>query len=282
MITTMKNLKYLFIYILLVLAVPSCVEDTAPEDAYGKGPNLASFVNASQNLSVIATGAEYEMNIPLEVKGPSLDKVQTVTATITVDPASTAVEGVHYRLDQTTVELADDNNLLGLFPVTVLTAGLEPPLAESPVLILKVSAVSGDDNVVNNGKSITLNLFYLCDSNLQGSYTVTITRDGPPSNGPWVYADVLTKTGDGQYRGTSVGHWAPGSIGGTPGFDFVDVCNVITVPEQPLVDLYSNTVTQAGESSVDPDTGVITIVYNVTFPTSTPDNRTYTAVYTPN
>lgn len=243
-------------------------------EAIKSSPNIASFENSSMNFSVVATGDEFSQLVPVKVKGPSTDDINSaVTATVTVDPASTAVEGVHYRLDQNTIQLSPDNDLLNNLPVTVLTAGLTPPLAESPVLILQLSDATGAENVVANGKKLTINLNYLCDSNLQGSYIVTITRnDGLV----YVYDDEIVKTGSGEYRGTSVGHWAPGSIGGTPGFTFLDVCNKISVPEQNLVDLYSNQVYGINESYADPLTGNLHIEYEITFAAG---NRQYVAEY---
>jgi hypothetical protein len=68
-------------------------------------------------------------------------------------------------------------------------------------------------------------------------------------------------------------------LGGTPGFTFYDVCGVITVPGQNLVDLYSNWVVGiAGASSIDEATGVITIDYAIESPQGTPD-RLYHATF---
>jgi hypothetical protein len=179
---------------------------------------------------------------------------------------TTAVEGVHYRLDNPTVTIPANNNGLGLFPVTVLTAGLEPPLEETPVLSLKVASVSGANNVIANGKPIAVNLLYLCSSELAGEYTVTIDywRYGAQVAGyPITVPDVVTQTGDGEYRTGRVGHWAPADLGGNPGMAFIDVCDVLTIPEQNLVDLYSNIVEgDAGKSFVD-DEGNLHFEYTV-------------------
>ena len=271
----MKNFKYLFFFLLLALVVPSCDEENALVDAIEKSPNLATFENSTMNFSVVATGDEYLQQVPMKIKGPSTDNVSSpVTATITVDPSSTAVEGVHYTLSQNTIELSPDNDFLANLPVTVLTAGITPPLEEAPVLVLQISEATGGNNVIANGKKLSINLNYLCDSNLEGTYIVTITRNDSPT--PNVYTDVIVKTGSGQYRGTSVGHYEPGSLGGNPGFTFLDVCNKITVPEQNLVDLYSNLVYGIGESYVDPLTGNLHIEYEITFAAG---NRQYVAEY---
>lgn len=252
----------------------SCLEDEAPEDVFGQGPNLVTFADKSTNMQVIATGEEFSFTLPMKIKGPSVrDLKGTVTANIAVHSSSTAVEGVHFKLDQKSITLTDGQDFLGTLPITVLTDGIDPPLAENPVVVLEITSVSGAENVIASGTKITVNLLYLCDSQLQGSYVVTIVRN---DGNTYVFNDEIAKVGDGEYRGESVGHWAPGAIGGEPGFNFIDVCNVITVPEQNLVNLYSNQVYQAGPSYVDPVTGNIHIEYGITFSAG---DRTYVADY---
>ena len=269
----MRILNYLFIFCLLAMAV-ACVDDTAPEDAIGKVPNTASFINASLNFTAIATGAEYTKKVPMEVKGPSLEGISgNVTATISVDPSSTAVEGVHYSLKETTIALSPDNNLLGEFPVTMLTAGIEPPLENAPVLVLNVSAVTGGGNVIADAKKVTINFLYLCNSVLEGDYIVSILRS---DNGVvYVRNETITKTGTGEYRSLYFGHYALGVLGGEPGFTFLDVCDDITVPLQNLCNYYSNEVYQDGDSYVLPN-GDLHIEYTVTFAAG---NRKYTCDY---
>lgn len=261
----MKNFKHLFIFILAGLIVPSCIDDSAPEDAFGQGANLVSFNSGTANASIIASGRDVTYNVPMIVKGPSARRISgPVTATIAVDPSSTAVEGVHYRLDDATIELSPDNDLLALFPVTVITAGIEPPLEETPVLVLNVTTASGE-NVIANGKKVSINLLYLCESILDATYDVTLEYwRGGTLQSTVNYTDVITKTGDGEYRTGRVGHWTVEDLGGTPGFTFLDVCDAITIPEQNLVDLYSNLVTGVeGKSTVDPVTGDIYMEYTV-------------------
>ena len=273
----MKNLKYLFLVVITGLIVPSCVEDTAPEDAYGSGRNLVSFTNASQNISGIADGTEYEFFIPMEVKGPSMHTVNSATATVSVDESSTAVEGVHFRIDDPTVEFSSENDLLSNLKITLLSEGIEAPLDEDPVVVLNVETASGD-NVIANGKSIAINLLYLCPSYLEGTYNVTVEyyRFGAKVGSDITYTELITRTDEGQYRTTRVGHWAAADLGGNPGFTFLDVCDVITIPEQNLVDLYSNLVEgKAGKSSHDPETGTIKMEYTI----CATDCREYISTY---
>ena len=271
----MKNLRYIFYFVLAGFLTASCDDEDALISDIENSPNLVAFEEPSMNFSVVATGDPFVRMVPMKVMGPSTDDISSpVTATVTVDPASTAVEGVHFTLDENTIQLSPDGDLVGNLPVTVLTAGIEPPLEDSPVLILQISQAAGANNVIASGKKVAININYLCDSNLQGTYIVTITRNDSPT--PNVYTDVIAKTGQGEYRGTSVGHYAPGSLGGTPGFTFLDICGEITVPEQNLVDLYSNLVYGIGESYVDPATGNLHIEYEITFSAG---NRQYIADY---
>jgi len=259
----MKTLKYILIFILSVGLFNSCLfEETAQElDLNGQGPNLGGFELARTNFAAIADGEEYQFDLKMKVFGPTwTDITNPVTLTIGVDPSSTVVEGTHFRIDNPTITLSPDNNMLGLFRVTMLTEGIETPLPKSPVLVLTVTEASGDPNVLNSGKPINITFNYACPSFLEGTYNVTMIRDG---GAPVTYTDVITKTGIGEYRTSEVGHWIGGLGVGTPGYTFIDVCGVLTVPGQNLVDYYSNWVEGTEYGSVDPETGVLHIVYSI-------------------
>jgi hypothetical protein len=86
-----------------------------------------------------------------------------------------------------------------------------------------------------------------------------MSRDG---GAPVTWTETITKTGIGQYRTQRVGHWADLGVG-TPGFTFTDVCGVLSVPGQNLVDYYSNWVEGTEFGSADPETGVLHIVYSI-------------------
>jgi hypothetical protein len=92
------------------------------------------------------------------------------------------------------------------------------------------------------------------------------------------FSDYFTETDAGEYRTGEVGHWIGGLGVGTPGYTFYDVCNVITVPGQNLVDYYGNWVQGVELGSVDPATGVISIVYSIT---SSGWSSNYNCTYTP-
>lgn len=272
----MRYLKYFSILIFSMLVLTSCFEEGPNLEENALGSNVAGFANSSENLAGIAdNSSEYTFNIKVKVTGPtSMDLTEDVVLTFGASAASTAIEGTHFRLDNPTVTLTKANNYLGEISVTMLTLGIEAPLAVTPVLVLEATQVSGPANVVPSGKTVACNLSYACFSNLSGVYAVTVLRDGGEIN-PYSSDVTITETGIGEYRTNKVGHWD--DIGGTPGYTFYDVCDVLTVPGQNLVELYSNWV-HGDESEIgshDPETGILHTVYKITSSWESEYDNTY-------
>ena len=67
-----KYIKFLTL-IGLVLTFTSCVEDETTYQANGEGPNLAGFVMKNQTIAGISSGATYNNDIIVEVKGPGFE-----------------------------------------------------------------------------------------------------------------------------------------------------------------------------------------------------------------
>lgn len=263
---TMKTLKYILLFLLNVSLFNSCLIDNATDiDLNDKGPNLAGFEQTRTTFAAIADGEEYKFDLKVKVAGPTWQEVTNgVTLTVSVDPSSTAIQGKHFKLSNPTITLLPGNNMLGLLTFTMLTKGIQTPLDVSPVVVLKVTQVSGDSKVINSGKPISITLSYACPSFLDGNYNVTTiytATTGAVSTLKWT--DVIKKTGIGEYRTSMVGHWSQAALGGTPGFTFSDVCGQLSVPEQNLVDLYSNLVTGTAFGKADPVTGNLYIEYSV-------------------
>jgi hypothetical protein len=260
----MRKFKYLTLMILSVFFLNSCFEESElnlNDDGY----NVAGFESATQSFAQVADGTEYPIAVKMKVMGPTvMDLTGSVTVTVAAHNSSTAVEGTHFKIEDPEITLSSDNNWLGIFTVTMLTEGIATPLKKSPVVILEVTDATGHDKIINSGKVTKITLNYACPSDLAGNYAVTVLRDGEaitPYN-----STVVTETGIGEYRTSEVGHWPASDFGGTPGFTFYDVCDVITIPGQNLVDLYSNWVNQDGllPGSHDPATGIIEVSYKIT------------------
>lgn len=268
----MKKLKYILIFILSVGLLNSClIDDETPHDDYDQGPNLAGFLNSTTGIMEVADGTEYTEEIEMVLQGPTSNEITNdITVTLAVDPSSTAIEGTHYRLDNTTITLKASNDHLALFEFTMLTDGVIAPLAKSPVLVLEIVSATGDPNVIANGKKITITLNYGCPSNLAGIYDALVIGNGETAT----FVETITEYGYGKYGTTRVGTWSEFSSGF--GLEFEDVCNTITVPLHDLGHMYSNEIWGHKEGSVDPVTGVITLYYTISGGWGE-----YTAVYTP-
>lgn len=141
--------------------------------------------------------------------------------------------------------------------------------------MLEATQASGADNVVPSGKTVACTLNYACFSDLGGNYTVTVLRDGAAIT---PYSAVsIAETGIGEYRTSEVGHWPQADLGNTPGYTFYDVCDVLSVPGQNLVNNYSNWV-HGDESPIgshDPETGILHTVYKITSTWESEYDNTY-------
>ncbi|ANQ50708.1 hypothetical protein KMW28_19960 [Flammeovirga yaeyamensis] len=107
----------------------------------------------------------------------------------------------------------------------------------------------------------TFALTVQCGSALAGTYTRT--RDN--------LEIIIEEVAPGEYIHTAVGNWGYGNsfftgpMGGAR-MVFNDVCGDLQVPDQQLnLGQYSNEVSLTSESSVDPNTGVITLNYTIGF-----------------
>lgn len=256
----MKKIKYIVLIFLGIAILNSCEEVSNDVTKISDGKNIAGFENGSKIVTQIADGTEYPISVQIKVTGPSYSKVtEDITVSLASGDLSTAIAGTHFRLDEESIVLKAANNHMGVIQLTMLTAGIETPLASSPVLALTTTAASGNSTVQSSGKPILITLNYACPSELQGTYTCTMNRDGGPDV---VYDDVISKTGVGTYRTTEVGHWIGGLGVGTPGYTFSDVCSVVEVPKQDLVEFYGNQVEGVTSGTVD-ENGVIHIVYTI-------------------
>lgn len=266
----MRKLTYIVIFIMSMVTLNSCLFDSVTTyDLNDDGPNLAGFADARTTFAAIADGEEYTFELRIKAIGPTImDQTADVTITIAADAeSSTAVEGTHFRIDNPQITLSDSNNYLGLFEVTMLTEGIVTPLDVSPVLVLEVTAASGNENILNNGKKLTITMNYACPSDLAGTYdvaTVYTAYDATVYNLAWT--ENINEIGVGTYRTTNVGHWAPGDLApGTPGYTFTDVCGVLTIPWQYLADYWGNEVEGTDLGSVDEGTGSLYMEYSICF-----------------
>nr|WP_321451784.1 hypothetical protein [uncultured Carboxylicivirga sp.] len=271
----MKRLNYIFITMIAVLLLSSCGEDESLTKKIEGGTNLIGFTDVEQGYSGIADGTEYPIEVKMRIVGPSMAMTSgDYDAVIEVDASSTAIEGTHFRIDNPNITLKASEDYIGKITVTMLTDGIQTPLDESPVVVLKVKSVGGEASVIPNGKTLPLTLNYACPSFLEGDYLLEVTSS---TGGYYTAEETIVKTGVGEYLTPSVGTWSS-PLNAPNGLIFKDVCGVITVPNQDLAAMYSNATYGHKVGSVNSETGVITIYYTIEFSAG---NREYTAVYTP-
>jgi len=257
------KLKLLFILLLTLSATSCLVDDEVSTEGYDQGLNLAGFERASEQVGITADGNTKDYDLRLKVNGPTSDMItQNVDVTIAVnEQLSTAVEGTHYMpLAQTSLTLSPEGNLLGTLPVTFLSAGINPPLAESPVLVIDVMTVNGA-GVLENGRTgqVKITLNYLCFSNLEGTYIINY------GSGPQPH--YVTEVEPGLYEIDSMMGW-PGA-GYT--VTFTDVCGDLTLLDDWQ---FSNMI--AGSGYVDDVTG--DIIWTTTTVEAVYDGNSWTMI----
>ncbi len=191
----MKTLKYILFFVLSLGLLNSClVDDTTTYDLNGQGPSLVTFDGTGLvNLTVLANGTEYDKTIKILLVGPTkFDITGDLTVTVEATDESTAIEGVHYTLEKTTV-LKESDNYLGYLNITLLTDGNTPPMEgtpefetyKAPVLYLKVSNVTGAEGVVGSGKTAQVNLNFTPPNPYAGDYDAAIKYFHPTAGGSY-------------------------------------------------------------------------------------------------
>jgi PBP1b-binding outer membrane lipoprotein LpoB len=112
----MKHIKYLALFLFGALIFTSCIDNTAPEDEFTVGVNTVAFENRISSYSGIADGSSYSIELPMKLKGPSAtDVTGDLTVNIAVSDASTAIEGTHFSLPQSSITLVDGQDHLGIY-----------------------------------------------------------------------------------------------------------------------------------------------------------------------
>lgn len=289
----MKNyIKYLTLLFVSLQLTSCAVDDTDPFADFDQGPNLVGFTSATVNASVVSDGSSSEVLLPITFAGPSAASfTEDFTANIEVDPSSTAIEGIHYTLTSSTVTLSSASNYITTLPVTILTEGIEPPLAEAPVLILNIVDIS-DPSVLPNGRtaSIEIKIEYLCFSKITGKYRALFGEYYRIGEGPnCVAADWPDETEIIYLCGTTyrvVEYF--GCFDGNEWYIDIDEDGSITYPAttpdgdpqngngQPLITCQSNpldmTNVPCGEGSNTMTIDGETVTLNMTYGYFTPDS----------
>jgi hypothetical protein len=216
----MKKFKIYILLFVFTISFSSClVDDETATDDFGKGPNLIGFIKSSIAANALADGSTTEVMVPLLVTGPtSLDITEDISFSVEVDASSTAIEGTHYTLNSDNLILSADEGLETSLPVTIITEGIVPPLAEAPTLVLNLTTTNNNAVVSGRTGQVTIDINYLCFSNLAGEYVINYTS-GPQDI-------TITQVSDGVYRAS----YFPTFVS-SYWWEFSDVCNELTITD---------------------------------------------------
>lgn len=286
----MKNLKKLFLLLFATAFVVSCDNTTLiddSEDLLTGGAQSATMVKLSGATTGKLLGvpsslefdtatvsfAEFELNMEVLFDNggagvASYEIVKSLNGGTEITVASSAT--LPLTLEYSTL----DEYLDGL-------GVSESDLRIGDVVNFRTKMIKDDGTALYAAGNGSLNITVNCSSDLAYTYEVAVNyvRASSGTDVWYYYDETFTETNPGEYRTAEVGPWINalgGGLGvGEPGFTFTDTCGAITVPDQNLLEYYSNIV--AGAGSVNGSTGVITIDYTI----CASDCREVYATYTP-
>lgn len=284
----MKNIKFIFTALFCSLMLSSCIVDDEDEylDALANTPYTVGFSNATATESYFEDIGAVEKSYLVKIIGgqDGSDPNAPITVSYSVNTeASTATEGEEFSFtgsDRTlTIPAGSDFATLDLL---VNTGSLNPDEPTKLVLDLtEINSSGAPATIAAQRQQLTIT-FVGCLSKVAlpdqpVKYHLEVTSS---SGGSLSRDEEITYTGPNNFSTGSVGTWS--SLPGCYCYPFEVICGEVFVPDHNLSDYYSNEVygiNDAGaDGSVDPETGVITIKYNIDF---SDGPVTYTAVYTP-
>jgi hypothetical protein len=250
----MKKIFLLLTCVTLMSTFTSC-NDEEDIHVYDSG-DIAYFSETASSLFVTIDNPSEDIQI-VSTATSSSDR----TYTVTIDPSSTAAEGVDFSLASSTLTIP-----AGEYFGTVTVNGIfDGALEAGSKLILNLTSTSSE--VATFDFTHTVSIFKLCESDLGGTYEVTTTygyHDFLPDFNPYTTTMDIEALGDANYfvQDFSGGLYTEGPYAsaygtGPTSFDltFTDICNNISWVDQS--DPWG-TVDMDGVNSVDPETGIIT------------------------
>ena len=178
---------------------------------------------------------------------------ESINVLIGVDPSSSAVLGVHYRLPAMEVTIAPNTSFIDV-PIEILTGNLESD--ETPDLILRILD-AGPTKISANYNTVTVEIRLACPSDLAGRYSTVNSGTGGTINSEVVITEIEPFT----YRISDITGGVYSQVYGgedNPAI-FTELCDVITIVDQP--DVVFGTQGFNGTGRVNAD-GTIRISWN--------------------
>jgi hypothetical protein len=151
----MKTIFKTLSLVLILTSIVSCDRDTGETD-FLNGRSKTLFFSSSKATLFVEDGAPNTYDITV---GSTAIADSSIPYTITVDPSSTAVEGVDFEITSSTEFVS--GKIVSLFTVK---AFFEPAITDGKTVVLKLST-EGEGVEVGKADMFTLELFKLCPFN---------------------------------------------------------------------------------------------------------------------
>lgn len=230
--------KILSLSLIAFVLLLSCDAKDSEVNLYSAGQDLTYFTDVNVvNTVVLTESSNPEFNIQV---GSTIKTNVNRSYTVSVDPESTAIEGVHFTFNSSSVVIPAGEYVTDL----VLNLDYLNVPNQGAVLILNLAG----ENVHEPRATYTLNISKLCSSFLEGEHSYVSTNlikgDTGASCGSVSGTVVWTSLGDGNYSTSDASFGQFGSCwNDTPavGPTFSHLCNSITVSSAP--DQYGDTYT---------------------------------------
>jgi len=274
----MKKLMSLFI---VASAFLSCTDDDIrTEQDFSNGPKVVGFATGVQTVPYFEDEGVVLRHFPMNLIGTANGQPSEtdIVVSYTVDPASTATDGVEFNMVETTGTITiPAGSTFGEFPIEVNTGQLNP--TQKTELILNLTT-SSEGSVVGAQYSKLRIVFVGCLSQLAGNYQVVISTTAGTSTRT---NEVVTLTDINTFRTKYVGRYVFGTFN-PAGYTFVDICGEISLPADQTLGGFSNGVygIEAYGPGID---GIVTsptrfeVKHNIEFATG---DQTQNYVYTRN
>lgn len=282
-------MKKLLSLLVIAAAVVACTDDDLGSDVYTSGQKIVGFGTDFESVAYFEDEGVVQKEFAVNLIGLGNGQVsdEPITVNYEIDAANTtAIEGEEFDFVDTsgTITIAAGSDF-GVFPLNINTGSFNP--TEKTQLVIKLTSAS-EGTIVGAQQNTLKVVFVGCQSQLQGVYTLQVVRQSDNFIRNYANEDIIPYEEDGvEVRNTfhteSSGTYTQGQFAvPDQGFNFVDICGEITVPEQNLANYYSNLLRGISADGIDGnviDENQFVLTYEITF---TAGNQTYVGTYTRN
>lgn len=231
---TKRGLSAIYLYLISLLACVSvsCMEESGFSIVW-EGMEVefeeASRPNGRIRRVVTQNSVNQVDHTSVRVNLVGAHVNQPIQVTIGVDPSSTAVANVHYRLVATQVTIAPNTSFVEV-PIEILTGNLAS--GEEPDLILSILD-AGETKISANYNKVTVEIRLSCPSELAGRYSTVNVGTG----GTITSEVTITEIEPFTYRISDItGGLYEQIYGANPNpAIFTELCGDIVITDQPDV-----------------------------------------------